>query len=562
MKDLSECTILIVDDTETNIDILVDILGEEYDVAVAMDGESALEYVEEDPVPDLILLDIMMPGLDGYEVCSRLKASKKTRDIPVVFITAKAEVEDEIKGFDLGAVDYITKPLSPPRVRARIKAHLALKQARAMIEKQNEELKEAASLREDVDHIMRHDLKGPLGNIVGLSQIMLEDQDLDAEHVDDLTAIEESGYRILHMINLSLDLMKMERGVYPFQPVPVDLVKVVRKIITENKAIVQSKALKFVLTYGNRAITDSDTLFAKGEEILTYSMLSNLLKNAVEASPEGETIVFALDMSESEGASITLQNKGVVPEEIRNRFFDKYVSVGKSGGTGLGTYSAKLIAETQGGTIQMTTSASVGTTTITARLQPIIEEERKRYLFTSEEQKARGTVRDAGALLDPFGQGYLLIVDDDENNRTLLKKMLANTKLAIEFADNGETAFKKVCEFRYDLVVMDLEMPIMSGYDAIKKIRQWEGDHLKNSQSTKIVVLSAHDDQESINRCLEAGFDDYLLKPLSRSKLVETLCRCLPTGDIRKHNPILRHPNPKNQLTPQRFIKIRMTNIW
>ncbi len=107
MTETHKETILIVDDTETNIDILSNVLEESYDVSVAMDGESALELVHTDP-PDLILLDIMMPGMDGYEVCRRLKADEKTKDIPIIFVTAMGEIEDETKGFELGALDYIT----------------------------------------------------------------------------------------------------------------------------------------------------------------------------------------------------------------------------------------------------------------------------------------------------------------------------------------------------------------------------------------------------------------------------------------------------------------------
>lgn len=125
MKELQKSTILIVDDTETNIDILVDALEDDYEISVAMDGESALEVVESEP-PDIILLDIMMPGVDGYEVCRRLKANIATRKIPVIFLTAKTEVKDEKKGLELGAVDYITKPISLPIVQARVKTHLSL----------------------------------------------------------------------------------------------------------------------------------------------------------------------------------------------------------------------------------------------------------------------------------------------------------------------------------------------------------------------------------------------------------------------------------------------------
>lgn len=125
MNDKVEWSILVVDDVESNIDILVGILGDDYDVSVAMDGESALEAVDDDP-PDLILLDIMMPGMDGYEVCRRLKANPETQKIPVIFVTAKTDVADETRGFELGAVDYITKPISPPIVQERVKTHLAL----------------------------------------------------------------------------------------------------------------------------------------------------------------------------------------------------------------------------------------------------------------------------------------------------------------------------------------------------------------------------------------------------------------------------------------------------
>jgi len=117
--------ILVVDDVETNVDILVAILGDDYDLSVALDGPSALEYVAEEPV-DLILLDIMMPEMDGYEVCRQLKKNISTRSIPVIFVTAMGEVRDETKGFELGAVDYITKPVSPPIVKARVGTQLAL----------------------------------------------------------------------------------------------------------------------------------------------------------------------------------------------------------------------------------------------------------------------------------------------------------------------------------------------------------------------------------------------------------------------------------------------------
>ncbi len=120
-------TILVVDDTPANLSLMTGLLRDAYKVKAAIDGEKALRIAQARPAPDLILLDIMMPGMDGYEVCRRLKADPATRDIPVIFLTAKTGVEDEKMGLDLGAVDYITKPVSPPIVMARVRNHLILK---------------------------------------------------------------------------------------------------------------------------------------------------------------------------------------------------------------------------------------------------------------------------------------------------------------------------------------------------------------------------------------------------------------------------------------------------
>ncbi len=122
MLELSKCTVLVVDDTEANIDVLVEALGSEYEVSVAMDGMSALETVNDDP-PDMILLDIMMPDMDGYEFCRRIKSNPKTGGIPIVFITSMSEIQNKTKGFELGAVDYITKPFDVLEVKARVKTH-------------------------------------------------------------------------------------------------------------------------------------------------------------------------------------------------------------------------------------------------------------------------------------------------------------------------------------------------------------------------------------------------------------------------------------------------------
>jgi len=141
MPDPSEAgsrnTVLIVDDSSDSLQILNEVLKSQYEVRIARSGEQALQAARQKPRPDAILLDIMMPGMDGYEVCSRLKANDATRDIPVIFITAKVDAEDAQRGFDLGGADYITKPILPPVVLARISTHIALKLTREFMRGQS-----------------------------------------------------------------------------------------------------------------------------------------------------------------------------------------------------------------------------------------------------------------------------------------------------------------------------------------------------------------------------------------------------------------------------------------
>jgi putative two-component system response regulator len=130
-------TILVVDDTPENLTLMAGLLKDQYDTRIANSGERALRVAHGDVAPDLILLDITMPGMDGYEVCRRLKADPRTREVPVIFLTAKTEIEDEQMGFEVGAVDYITKPISAPIVLARVRTHLALKAAADFLKNQN-----------------------------------------------------------------------------------------------------------------------------------------------------------------------------------------------------------------------------------------------------------------------------------------------------------------------------------------------------------------------------------------------------------------------------------------
>ncbi|EFL49916.1 response regulator receiver sensor signal transduction histidine kinase [Solidesulfovibrio fructosivorans JJ]] len=358
-------SVLIVDDVPANIRVLAESLRDGHDIRVAARGVDALDLARRLP-PDIILLDVVMPDMDGYEVCRRLKADPATAGIPIIFVTAKFAPEDEAYGLSLGAVDYIAKPASPAVVRARVKNHLELRAAREELARQNAALTEAAKLREDVDRIMRHDLKAPLTGIIGLPPLILDEGNLSDTQAMFVRLIEESGLKMLSMINQSLDLFKMERGTYALRPEPMDAAAVVRRLFAEAAGVAGDKHNVLTLTVAGSPDDGKTPAMLTAERLLFHTMLANCLKNALEASPENGVVTVALRPGDP--AEIAVTNQGVVPADMRERFFAKYATSGKMDGTGLGTYSTRLIAEAHGGGVRMETSDATGTTTVTILL--------------------------------------------------------------------------------------------------------------------------------------------------------------------------------------------------
>ena len=228
------------------------------------------------------------------------------------------------------------------------------------------ERREAAKLREDINRIIQHDLKTPLNGIINLPELVLAEGNLSPAQKDSLGLIEESGRKMLKILNSSLNLYRMETGLYRYQPFPIDLARIIRRLSSVLRPLAAYHGVILDMTINGNDASLAGTLLIIGEELLLYSLLSNLLTNAVEASPKGGRV--NLSVVTGDELSIEVHNPGAVPAPIRDRFFDKYVSHGKTKGTGLGTYSARLMAETMGGILTMSTSDETDETTVTLKL--------------------------------------------------------------------------------------------------------------------------------------------------------------------------------------------------
>jgi two-component system, sensor histidine kinase and response regulator len=222
-------TVLIVDDTPDNVKVLRALLyNAGFHVLIAEDGNEGIQVVEY-AMPDLILLDIMMSNMNGFEVCQYLKSQQKTKDIPIIFMTALTEVVNKLKGFKLGAADYITKPFHQEEVLARVKAHITLRKQQQQLQKRNLELDAFA-------HTVAHDLKNPLGAIINLSSLFLEqypvNTPLDAKGIKNIEFIEKGARKGLSTIKALLMLSGVSR-----QPnlaiKPLDMTKIVESVIED-----------------------------------------------------------------------------------------------------------------------------------------------------------------------------------------------------------------------------------------------------------------------------------------------------------------------------------------
>ncbi len=227
------------------------------------------------------------------------------------------------------------------------------------------ERKELEQLKADIDGIIRHDLKAPLNGIINLPVLMKNDGNLSDSQVEVLQLIEDCGRTMLRQIDMSLDLMKIERGQYESHPAACDLAPQLREVAALLSDSARVKRVQVVVRLGARLLGPEDRFIIWGEERLCHPMLVNLVQNALDASPPGERV--EVELAQGECSRIVIRNRGEVPEGIRESFFDKYATSGKTGGTGLGTYSAQLFAKAQNGSVELDTDEP-GFTSVVVRL--------------------------------------------------------------------------------------------------------------------------------------------------------------------------------------------------
>jgi signal transduction histidine kinase len=533
-------TLLIIDDIVDNLMLLGEAMSSEYKIKVATSGVQGLELAVQNPKPDLILLDIMMPGIDGYEVCRRLKADSRTRHIPVIFLSALDKESDELQGLDAGAVDFITKPFKLEVVRARINTQLELLRMRQQL--QTARLKaEAASQSKSVFLAnMSHEIRTPMSAIMGMTDLALE-KSSDPQQQRYLETVKLSADSLLALINDILDFSKIEAGQMELDEHPFLLAEAIEAAMRTVSILSKEKGLEITLE-----IAPDVPVAVAGDSLRFRQIILNLLSNAIKFSVKG-VIRINVTVEHSELATTTLrvsvtdQGIGIKEDKISSVFSafsqaDSSVSR-KFGGTGLGLAICRQLCELMGGTIRVESEYDKGSTFSFAVMFGVTSQEKiLRKKSTNSEIMKICPIR-------------VLLVEDNAANRFLIRVVLEKFKHEVIEAVDGIEALHIMLEDHFDLILSDVQMPKLDGYRLTKIIRACEeGKELDPDLSDKldsdlisklrqklhgkhrlVISMTANAMSGDKEKCFTAGMDDYLTKPLNQEELVVTLNRWLPT---------------------------------
>lgn len=358
---LEQLKVLIVDDVVDNIRVIGRLLKNKgIQVAPATSGEQALGIAVAKK-PDLILLDVQMPEMDGFEVCRRLKANPITQDIPVIFLTARSESEDIMTGFMLGAIDYITKPFNSDEVMIRIKNHLELKKSRDIIQLQNCNLNELNATKDKFFSIIAHDLKNPISNFRDMTKVLVESQDsfTKSEVSEYLSMLNNSADSLFGLLENLLEWSRSQRGIIKYEPVHLDFTYLANNVVSLTLPLAQAKKIELCSTVPENFIIDADVN-------MINTVLRNLVSNAIKFTDEnGRIEISATDHEHYSEFTVSDSGVGISPDNLKKLFHisENFSTLGTSNekGTGIGLILCKEFIDKHGGRIWAESEYGVGT---------------------------------------------------------------------------------------------------------------------------------------------------------------------------------------------------------
>jgi len=514
--------ILIVDDENIYINILVDLLSDEYDIVVATNGAQALERALD--TPDLILLDVLMPDIDGYEVCKQLKLDSRSCDAPVIFLTIKSESNDEVHGFEVGAVDYISKPMSPAIVKARVATHLKLSEVNKKLAQENVALtteqrknetelrcrKKMASLGTLASGIA-HDFNNILGVISGYTELLkmhLKDEEKLSRFAEQIQKANERG------INMTQKLLSYSRQ----ESLHIEAVNI-NSLLEEEQSLLSSSLManiKIELDLGENIwpiyLDKSDLQDA----------ILNISINAMHAMPTGGVLILKtinecltfemaslLNIPQGDYVQLSIVDNGIgMDQYTREKIFDPFFTTKGDKGTGLGMSQVYQFVKKSAGAINIYSKPGQGTQ-ITFYFP--------RHKNSSTNNKK---TNDDKLIKDYSGNETILVVDDEKTIRDLFYEYLSDLGYVVLCAENSEKALEILQKHSVNLLISDVIMQGMDGYKLAGIVQV-------KYPSTKIQIISGYIGDQQLYSSDDELYQQRLQKPVQLTGVAKRIKKLL-----------------------------------
>ena len=519
--------ILIVDDKPENLIALEKVLEDlNVEFVRALSGNEGLARSLRGDIA-LAIVDIQMPGMDGYQMVSLLRQGPKTKHIPVIFVSAI--YSDDlyiIKGLETGGIDFITKPIVPEILRGKVRLFLEMHQQRKQLEQLIEELRKTQQqLIEERDRAeaatrakslflasMSHEIRTPLNGIIGIVNILKQTSDPDriAEYLE---IVEISADNLLSIINDILDFSKIESQQLELENIPFQPAVQIQNVIK----LLHIKALEKGL-YLRAELPSNIPECVMGDPVRFKQILINLVNNAIKFTEKGSVIIsaFLRDLTPSHCIIYCeVKDTGIgITEEGKLRLFREFSQTDKSisrrfGGSGLGLAISKKLVEMMLGEIGVESEYGKGSTfwfTVT---------------FSRCDKSVLSLTTDTKTLIETQKPKNILLVEDNVINQKVALFALQKMGHFVDIAENGEVCLQKVKEKDYEVVLMDVQMPVMDGYEATRRIREWEKE--SGRKPLRIIAMTANAEKSERTYCLSLGMDEYISKPFKPERLASVL---------------------------------------